>query len=353
MSQALLILAVSQIPVVAAFSYFYFRDLHGREPLWLLASSFALGACAVLPAALLEGLVLSPSHMSVQPSSSLAAAAQAVLGIALIEELLKFIAVRSVPYRSRHFSEPYDGIMYGVAVSLGFAALENLMYVLAFGVGTGVARMVTAIPVHTVCGVIMGFFLGLARFAPQSAIRLQLIAIFGATAVHGLYDYGVMVQLPAMHFLALLVLLSQLGLVGRAISMHHRFAPADVTESHLLFTPEAEKYLPDDHYLVRAPVAATALLSMALGLAVLDPSAAQQLPERFWGAPPWLLSPLLLGLGLFLFWAGRGIRRSEPRAFRHAFILFILMLPTPLFPLALIGLYGVIRAELAEPRKNI
>src|SRR5207244_1202730 len=87
------------------------------------------------------------------------------------------------------FDEPIDGIVYGVAASLGFGALENLLAVNHHGIATAFVRVITAVPAHAMNGVVMGAFVGRATLAPREARpRLVVLGFGGAVLLHGAYD---------------------------------------------------------------------------------------------------------------------------------------------------------------------
>ena len=110
-----------------------------------------------------------------------------ILGIGLVEEFSKFIFVRFYCYKKDAFNEPFDGITYAVMVSMGFAALENILYVFDNGMGIGIARMFTAVPAHAVFAIIMGYYLGIQKIHHKK--YAGIIGLFLAAIIHGLYDY--------------------------------------------------------------------------------------------------------------------------------------------------------------------
>jgi RsiW-degrading membrane proteinase PrsW (M82 family) len=109
--------------------------------------------------------------------------------VALVEEFSKFLFVRFILFKNQNFNEPFDGIVYAVMVSMGFATLENVMYVYQYGFMTGVLRMFTAVPAHAVFGIMMGYFLGRAKFTVEQQIIYSLLALLVPTLFHGAYDY--------------------------------------------------------------------------------------------------------------------------------------------------------------------
>lgn len=112
--------------------------------------------------------------------------------VALIEETSKFLFVRGRLFYHKDFDEPLDGIIYTVMVGMGFATIENILYIFYAGGGgtTGIIRMFTAIPAHAFFAILMGYFIGLAKYAPMGYSRIfSFLALFVAVLFHGLYDY--------------------------------------------------------------------------------------------------------------------------------------------------------------------
>ena len=109
----------------------------------------------------------------------------------LVEEYLKLTVVRLTAYRAPAFDEVMDGVVYTVVAGLGFACLENVLYVLGGSLGTALVRAFTAVPLHAVASGLMGYSLGRARFAASKSAEGALIArgLFTAVGVHGLYDF--------------------------------------------------------------------------------------------------------------------------------------------------------------------
>jgi RsiW-degrading membrane proteinase PrsW (M82 family) len=112
----------------------------------------------------------------------------AFLLAAIPEECCKLLVVRGYSLRQREFDEPMDGIVYGAVASLGFAALENVMYVFNGGLWVAGFRALTAVPAHAFFGVILGYFVGRARFEPELRRSLTLTGLILAILFHGFYD---------------------------------------------------------------------------------------------------------------------------------------------------------------------
>lgn len=175
------LLLLASAPVLIILFYIYFRDKYEKEPILLLLFALTAGALIIPPAIILERLMMS---FGSGPFYT------AFFSAGLIEELLKFIIVLSLFYWRKAFNEKFDGIVYAVFVSLGFAWVENILYVQNESIGY--FRAVTAVPGHAIWGIAMGYHLGLAKFLPLRKIYHLWMAFFIPFLMHGLYDYFVM-----------------------------------------------------------------------------------------------------------------------------------------------------------------
>ncbi|MEI8349644.1 MAG: PrsW family glutamic-type intramembrane protease [Candidatus Omnitrophota bacterium] len=184
-------------PVIALLLYFYHKDKYEREPLRFLALSFFYGFMITFVAMVVEVALLS--FVAAINEFVVRIFLQAFVVAALVEEGLKFMVFRALVYRSNEFNEPYDGIVYAVMISLGFATLENILYLLSsygrfglFGVlNVGVFRALISVPLHAFCGVIMGYYLGLAKFTDSKEHeRRYIYAGLGlAIFAHGFFNF--------------------------------------------------------------------------------------------------------------------------------------------------------------------
>jgi RsiW-degrading membrane proteinase PrsW (M82 family) len=150
--------------------------------------------------------------------------------VALVEEFSKFFFVRFILYKNRNFNEPFDGIVYAVMVSMGFATVENLIYVYTYGFETGILRMFTAVPAHATFGVMMGYFLGIGKFRHSREIYFSFVALFTATFFHGAYDYFWFIATAkgvwaGIWLLAIVSLVIGLVLSRKAIRIHQQASP--------------------------------------------------------------------------------------------------------------------------------
>ncbi len=183
-----LVLAV--VPSALILRYFIRRD-EFPEPRRAIAITFAWGVASIVPAVLLAFGLLVAVDAAVGDEVTdpwLRGAGIAFFGAAIPEELFKFAVLYFYCRRLNDFDEPMDGIVYGVTASLGFATLENILYVADGGVAVAIVRAFTAVPGHALLGVIMGFYFGLAHFEPRRRGLLLVAAYVSPVIFHGLYN---------------------------------------------------------------------------------------------------------------------------------------------------------------------
>ena len=180
-------LAIALTPIAIILFYIYYKDKYDKEPKKLIFMIMFFGALACIPAIFLE--VLLEGVFPEDAPTKIELFLHCLVAVALVEEGLKFIVLRIVTWKNKYFTERFDGIVYAVSVSLGFAALENILYVLGNGIGTGIIRAFTAVPMHMVFGIFMGFYYGKARFSHSSKIVKVFTCLFLPVIFHGLYDF--------------------------------------------------------------------------------------------------------------------------------------------------------------------
>ena len=189
------IFLIALAPVFIIAYYIYHRDKWEKEPIGLLIVSILLGAVAVLPIILIETyLTENPLFATDTVYSTAAYNGFVVAGVT--EEFFKFLIFMILIWGNKNFNEKFDGIVYAVYISLGFAGVENLMYVFNYGIQTGYVRAVTAVPLHAIVGVVMGYHLGLAKLGDSGKAYHFLLALLLPISFHGFYDWIIMVNQP-------------------------------------------------------------------------------------------------------------------------------------------------------------
>lgn len=195
MQLVLLLLAI--IPVIAILTYIYMKDKN-KEPSSLLILLFIMGVASCFMVLLLSEIVFKIFPFMNKDTSAMTffeVMAYAFIGVALIEEFCKFFMTYLGAYRNKAYDEVYDGIVYAVYVSLGFAFFENLLYVFSNqSVGVGIARGLLAVPGHACDAVFMGYYLSVSKvYFYQGKKDLErknlILSIIVPTILHGIYDF--------------------------------------------------------------------------------------------------------------------------------------------------------------------
>ena len=185
------VLLASLAPVLIILFYIYFRDKYDKEPLGLLLKALLMGIVVVVPVIFTERLLM---NLMPQSSKVAAAAYHAFVVAGSTEELFKFLALYFLVWKSPSFDEKFDGIVYAVFVSLGFAGVENVLYVMDGGMQTAMTRALTAVPAHAIFGITMGYYLGIARMYKELKGPYLARALLVPILLHGIYDFILMVE---------------------------------------------------------------------------------------------------------------------------------------------------------------
>lgn len=176
------------VPGLLLVWYFHSRDASpvSARRLW---ATFAYGCVCAIPAVFLASIFRKFFGVD----GGLAGAAfKSFIEAGLAEETAKLSVLMFFSLRVSRFTDPMDGLVYGATASLGFATLENVLYVAENGFGTAIVRAVLSVPGHAFFGAIMGYFVGRARTLPAgtSVVPLTLRGLAVAVILHGLYDFG-------------------------------------------------------------------------------------------------------------------------------------------------------------------
>lgn len=214
----LFILAVAPICIIAI--YIYAKDTYEKEPKALIVKTLLLGALASVPIAFGLYFIADQIAPLTHDTSILNQFFKTFFVIALIEEFSKYIIVRYYNQPKSDFNEPFDGIVYAVMVSLGFALTENIMYVFEYGYTTGIVRAFTAVPAHATFGILMGYFMGKAKFSNKKW-KYNLCGLFLAILFHGAYDFFLFLPfIPGIWIGAFVSLAIGIFLSQKAIKRH-------------------------------------------------------------------------------------------------------------------------------------
>ena len=233
MQQGLLIIPVI-LPIFFWAVYHYHKDRHLPEPLGHLLLAFSFG---VLAAGLSQGLYLALEPFGLRydagflaDTNTLGLLAYSLLAIGPIEELSKMLFFVLIVIRFEEFDEPLDGIIYASFIGLGYAAIENWQYLDYLTPLEATARGFASPVVHIAFASIWGYLIGRAYLARKSVVPATLIGLAIAAALHGMYDFMVLLQpysaLPCAALLVVVVWVWRLRLMRRL----HRQAAGASTE---------------------------------------------------------------------------------------------------------------------------
>lgn len=193
----LFIIAIT--PVISIAFAVYLSDRYDREPISLLFKTFLFGAISVIPTLVFERVFI---FFNILPG---------ILGIAFVsfvvagftEEFFKREVVLRFIYNNKHFDEKLDGIVYAVFSALGFATVENIMYVVfrfSNNPYVGLYRGVLSVPAHAIFGVTMGYYLSLAKFSNTKTEEAHYLrkSLYIPLVLHGIFDFILMVKTPIL-----------------------------------------------------------------------------------------------------------------------------------------------------------
>lgn len=217
----------SILPGLAISYYIYWRDKYDHEPYEKLILAFFLGALSTYPAIKMEQYGVE--ELGITPYTDLFTTFLfSFFVIALSEEWIKFFFLCVFIIPGKDFNERLDGIVYSVMISMGFATLENIMYVVFRDGGMSVAllRMFTAVPAHASFAILMGYFVGLWHFEKRKGRRIiyLLLTLFVPLAAHGLYDFFIFQD--ASEYLAIFTAVTLIGslFLGHYLMSYHEAA---------------------------------------------------------------------------------------------------------------------------------
>ena len=186
--------AAAVIPAIILLVKVYRADRLEKEPVALIVSLVGFGIMATLVALVCEQLgerILT----SFFPEGSMGYNIIMYFGIvAFSEEGAKYLLLKRRTWYSPEFNCQFDGVVYGVSVSLGFALWENLGYTAMYGMSTALLRAVTAVPGHACFGVFMGVWYGMAKRWQESGVEGRsrlccVLALVIPALIHGCYDF--------------------------------------------------------------------------------------------------------------------------------------------------------------------
>lgn len=197
MELRLIIIAI--IPAAIIILGIYLSDRHDREPLGVLLFTYILGALAVIPAIIVEEILIG---FNIFPSI-LGAFFNAFIVAGFTEEYFKRLVVLKYAYKTKYFNEKLDGIVYCVFSTMGFATVENIIYVAYRYTNNpfiGLYRGIFSVPAHAVFGITMGYYLSLAKFdlnLDRKKMNMRK-SLYMPIIMHGIFDFILMAEIPQL-----------------------------------------------------------------------------------------------------------------------------------------------------------
>lgn len=208
----LLLFSISITPGIFLIYRYYSKDIYKKEPWVVIWKSFFWGAATVLPAGLIETSIELPNKDTI-----IGMIIENFFVIALTEEICKYIVIRFYSYKSVHFDEVMDGIVYGVAVSSGFATFENIFYVMQNGLAVGMLRAFLSVPSHIFEGAILGYWLAKSRFQQTSPFFALVFSLLIVVIGHGFFDFVLTYNKSEFFYLSIILVILLGWLVTRYI----------------------------------------------------------------------------------------------------------------------------------------
>lgn len=198
----IVLLSAAIAPALALLSYFYLRNQMDTEPRRTLLHSFIYGATITYPILFIQFVLKEEQAFSSVFFTN-------VVFTSMIEEFFKWLVIFAVILRHIEFDDPYDGILYGAAVSLGFATVENAIYLISFGIDQAFMRAILPVSSHALYGVVMGYYYGKGKFSTEGHQKKYIIlALLAPMVLHITYnailmmeEYFMYAMLPFMLFL--------------------------------------------------------------------------------------------------------------------------------------------------------
>ena len=192
------------IPSIFLVRYFYLKDINKPEPTRLIVKIFLIGVLSIIPIIFIELIIMGlikPFINHVIIYSFL----QAFIVAGFCEETLKLMVIKIFIYNNKHFDEVMDGIVYTIVASLGFACLENILYVIKGDLITALSRSFTAVPLHAFCSGIMGYYIGKSKFSKTNSKQYILKGLAIAIFIHGSYNFSLFISSYYGHFYSFLI----------------------------------------------------------------------------------------------------------------------------------------------------
>lgn len=212
-----MVIVAALAPAMMLLYYIYRKDSFQKEPVKEVLKAFFFGVLSVFVSLTISYPLGEMGLFVGDPQGFIGAVATSFFGAAIPEEIAKFIMFWLIVRRSRYFDEHMDGIVYASSVALGFAALENIFYLVGnfeSWVSVGITRALFSVPGHFFFGVLMGYYFSLVRFDPMTPKINRWMVILAPILAHGAYN-TVLFSIEVAPALSLILMITFLWLCNK------------------------------------------------------------------------------------------------------------------------------------------
>lgn len=210
------------VPIFILLIFVYIKDKYEKEPLRLATTGTFYGMLISMPITFTENFLSKFTPTGNIPYSFYTA----FIVASLVEETYKYIILKFLIYKNKNYNEPFDGILYAVFISLGFASVENILYVFNPSIGgikTAFLRAIFSVPAHMSFGVYMGYYLSKKKFS-MNKINM-FIALLMPFIIHGIYDFLLFAKFKYVHILFIIFYLYMICVSLKRINYYIRISP--------------------------------------------------------------------------------------------------------------------------------
>ncbi len=183
------LILLASAPILICAFYIFIRDKYEKEPIWLLIVGVVLGSVITIPILFVENIFIDINPFIEGKYYDLY---KSYIVAGFTEEIFKFTILLFLIYRNKNFNERFDGIVYAVFISLGFALVENILFVTndrLGGIATGINRGIFSVPAHMLYGISMGYYFALIKYEKNKFFKNITLALLNPIFIHGTFDY--------------------------------------------------------------------------------------------------------------------------------------------------------------------
>lgn len=195
----LTIISLALIPVAVLIVLLIFTDRHNKEPAKLLAKVFLFGLLVSIPVLIIQVILNTFTAFS----GLIGIVFQSFIVAGLTEEYLKRFVVLKFAFRNPAFDEKLDGIIYCAFAALGFAAIENVLYLISYyptDPSIAFTRAIFSVPAHMLFGITMGYYLSLSKYCndPVMCRKYFQRSLIYPVLMHGTFNFILSINIPML-----------------------------------------------------------------------------------------------------------------------------------------------------------